>query len=84
MFIILFIITVITIIVAIVATLIVGKDVSSKINQYEAEGDSLKNELERSEKYEKSSLQVNIRSLSWIYVVLFFILILVCIAFLVF
>jgi len=68
----------ITCIVALVGTLLVGKDVSSKLKQYEAEGDTLENEIARSHDYETSSLRVNIKSLSWIYVVLTLVVIFVC------
>ncbi|MBS4177040.1 hypothetical protein [Lederbergia citrea] len=67
-----------TIIVALVGTLLVGKDINSKMQQYEAEGDTLENELARSHEYESSSLRVNIKSLSWIYVALGIVVFLVC------
>lgn len=67
-----------TSIAALVGTLLVGKDISNKLKQYETEGDTLDNELARSHEYETSSLKVNIKSLSWIYVGLTIVVILVC------
>ncbi|MBS4207516.1 hypothetical protein [Bacillus sp. FJAT-50079] len=69
---------IITGIAALVGTLLVGKDVSSKMKQYEAEGDTFENELARSHAYEKNSLKTNIKSLTWIYIVLGLVVFIVC------
>lgn len=69
-----------TSIAALVGTLLVGKDVSSKLKEYEKKGDTLENTLARSNDYETNSLRVNIRSLTWIYVVLTVVIIVVCLA----
>lgn len=69
-----------TSITALVGTLLVGKDVSSKLKEYEKKGDTLENTLARSNEYETNSLRVNIRSLTWIYVVLTVVIIVVCLA----
>lgn len=68
-------------IVAFIFTVIIGKEVGKKIESYEAEGNSPEAELARSREYETSSIR-NVRSLTWIYVVLFIIILVVCFAFL--
>ncbi|WP_280516945.1 hypothetical protein [Lederbergia sp. NSJ-179] len=57
-------------IIALIGTLLVGKEVSTKQEQYEMEGDSLKEEIARSHEYESASLKTNIKSLTWIYIFL--------------
>lgn len=69
---------ILTSIAALVGTLLVGKDISAKLKDYENEGDTLKDELARSHEYETKSLSVNIKSLSWIYVGLALVTIFVC------
>lgn len=69
---------IITSIAALVGTLLVGKDISSKLKDYENEGDTLQDELARSHEYETKSLRVNIKSLSWIYVGLALVTIFTC------
>ncbi len=75
---------IVTAIAALIGTLLVGKDISSKIKQYEDEGDSLENELARSHEYETKSLKVNIKSLTWIYVGLALAVIIVSLAILIY
>lgn len=65
-------------ILALIGTLLVGKDISSQLKDYEEKEDDFKNELKRSNEYESSSLRVNIKSLSWIYVGLALVTFLVC------
>ncbi|CAM4224373.1 hypothetical protein [Lederbergia lenta] len=65
-------------ILALVGTLLVGKDISSQLKDYEEKKDTAENELKRSHEYETSSMRVNIKSLSWIYVGLALVTILVC------
>lgn len=57
-------------IAALVGTFLVGRDVTRQMKQYEEEGDTAANELARSLEYEKTSLKVNIKRLTWIYVAL--------------
>ncbi|MBS4194072.1 hypothetical protein [Lederbergia citri] len=68
-----------TCIAALVGTLLVGKDISAKMKEYETEGDTLENEIARSHEYESKSISVNIKSLSWIYIVLILVVIFVSI-----
>ncbi|MBA4535760.1 hypothetical protein H1Z61_01070 [Bacillus aquiflavi] len=63
------------VVIALIMTLFVVKDVSKTIKKYEKNGDSLQNEILRSREYEVKSLKVNIRSLTWIYVVICLIII---------
>ncbi|MEK3886880.1 hypothetical protein [Bacillus sp. FSL K6-3431] len=65
-------------IVALVGTLLVGKDISAQMKDYEEEGDTIQNELARSNEYESTSLRVNIKSLTWIYFVLAIVVVIVC------
>ncbi|HLT55071.1 MAG TPA: hypothetical protein VK057_03100 [Bacillota bacterium] len=55
--------------VAAILTLIIFKEEERKMKKYEEEGDTAERELERSIKYEKTSLTLNIRNLTWIYVI---------------
>lgn len=57
-------------VIAFILTLLVVKDVSKTLQKYEAEEDTLQNEILRSHDYETSSLKVNIRTLTWLYAVL--------------
>ncbi|MBM7716648.1 hypothetical protein MHB50_09635 [Siminovitchia sp. FSL H7-0308] len=57
-------------IAALVGTFLVGRDVSRQMKQYEEQGDTPEDELARSLDYEKTSLKVNIKRLTWIYIVL--------------
>ncbi|MBS4199046.1 hypothetical protein KHA93_05170 [Bacillus sp. FJAT-49732] len=68
-----------TCIAALVGTLLVGKDISAQMKEYETEGDAIENEIARSHEYETKSVSVNIKSLSWIYIVLVLVVIFVCI-----
>jgi len=68
-----------TCIVALIGTLLVGKEISAKMNEYETEGDTIENELARSHEYETKSIKTNIKSLSWIYIILILLVIFVCI-----
>ena len=61
---------VITSIAALIGTFLVGKDVTRQMKRYEEEGDTAADELARSLEYEKTSLKYNIKRLSWIYVAL--------------
>lgn len=70
---------VITCIVALIGTLLVGKEISAKQKEYESQNDSLENEIARSHEYETASLKTNIKSLTWIYVVLIVVVIAACI-----
>lgn len=45
------------------------KQEETKMKQYEETGDSAKSELQRSHEYETKSLSSNVKSLTWIYVV---------------
>ena len=58
---------IVVLITAFFLTVSVIKDVDKKIQTYEANGDSLKDELERSYAYEKNSLKTNVKSLTVIY-----------------
>lgn len=69
---------VITMIAALVGTLIVGKDINRQMKKYEEEGDTFKDELARSHEYESASLKHNIKRLSWIYVALGLVTLIVC------
>ncbi|GFZ92170.1 hypothetical protein GCM10010978_33050 [Compostibacillus humi] len=55
--------------VAAILTLMIFKEEERKMKKYEEEGDTAEGELERSIKYEKTSLTLNIRNLTWIYVI---------------
>ncbi|WP_028389768.1 hypothetical protein [Bacillus cihuensis] len=73
------IITVILVgILALVGTLLIGKGISTQLKDYEEKEDTIKNELKRSHEYETSSLRVNIKSLTWIYVGLALVSFVVC------
>ncbi|RCW77172.1 hypothetical protein [Saliterribacillus persicus] len=65
------IITLLTIIsiVGLVATLLIGRQETKRIKQYEEEGDTAIDELKRSREYEKKSLKSNLPILSAIYIV---------------
>ncbi|MEK3889681.1 hypothetical protein [Bacillus sp. FSL K6-3431] len=65
-------------IIALVGTLLVGKDISSQQKSYEEKEDTLESELARSHEYETSSIRVNIKSLTWIYIGLALIVFVVC------
>lgn len=56
-------------IIALVATFMVIKQEERKMKQYEETGDTAKSELQRSHEYETKSLSSNVKSLTWIYVV---------------
>lgn len=68
-------------IIALAGTLVVGRDVSSQLKEYEVNGDTLENELSRSHAYEKTSLKRNVKSLTWIYVLLMLVVLGVCLVF---
>ncbi|MBS4217662.1 hypothetical protein KHA96_04945 [Bacillus sp. FJAT-49711] len=70
---------VITCIVALIGTLLVGKDINAQMKEYEAEGDTIENEIARSHEYETKSISVNVKSLTWIYVVLILVVVFVSI-----
>ncbi|RDW18093.1 hypothetical protein CWR48_10880 [Oceanobacillus arenosus] len=54
-------------VIALIATLLILKKEENKLKQYEAEGDTVENELQRSHEYESQSLKRNIPSLLWVY-----------------
>lgn len=62
---------VLVVIGSLVGTLYVGKEVNQTIKKYQAEGDSFKEQLHRSNDYEVSSLKKNIPMLTWIYIIAF-------------
>ncbi|OAK70116.1 hypothetical protein [Lederbergia galactosidilytica] len=80
----LIIIGVLVCILALIGTLLVGKDISSQLKEYEEKGDTLENEIKRSHEYESTSLQVNVKSLTWIYVALGLITLFVCLGILIY
>ncbi|WP_244861970.1 hypothetical protein [Siminovitchia terrae] len=71
---------VITSIAALVGTFLVGRDVTRQMKKYEEEGATSQDELARSLEYEKNSLGYNIKRLSWIYVVLGLVVLIVSIS----
>lgn len=71
-------------IISLILTLFVVKDVNQTLQKYEENEDTIQNELVRSHDYETSSLKVNIRTLTWLYTVLYLSVILFCLAFLFF
>ncbi|MFD1707674.1 hypothetical protein ACFSCZ_13165 [Siminovitchia sediminis] len=73
------IVSIIVCIAALVGTILVGRDVSRQLKQYEEEGDTLENELARSHAYEKTSLKYNVKRLSWIYAVVLLVVFIVCV-----
>ena len=62
-------ISAVVIIVSLVLTVRVLKEEDKKIKKYEGEEDSAANELKRSNDYEKESLTKNVKNLSFIYVI---------------
>lgn len=64
--------------IALIATLIVGKQVSQQIKEYEEEEVTAEDELQRSLEYEKKSISGNLKPLTWIYIALALATIFVC------
>jgi hypothetical protein len=57
-------------IAALIGTFLVGRDVTRQMKKYEEEGVTPADEHARSLDYEKTSLKVNIKRLTWIYIAL--------------
>lgn len=70
-------------VISFILTLLVVKDVSKTLRKYEADEDTLQNEILRSHDYESSSLKINIRTLAWIYAILLLAVIIVSIVFII-
>lgn len=68
-------------VLALILTAFIGKEVGNKIETYKAIGNSPHDELARSREYETSSFR-NVRSLTWIYTLLFIVILIVCLIFL--
>ena len=64
--------------IALIATLIVGKQVSQQMKEYEEQGVTPEEELQRSLDYEKKSINENLKPLTWVYIALALATIFVC------
>ncbi|WP_188207281.1 hypothetical protein [Alkalibacillus aidingensis] len=62
-------------VITLVSTLLIAKEQNRKIKEYERQGTTAKEELERSIEYEDHSLKSNVPMLSAIYIVSFVIII---------
>lgn len=65
--------------IALIATLLVGKQVSSQIKEYEEQGATHEDEFQRSLEYEKTIVNGKLKPLTWIYIALALATIFVCI-----
>ncbi len=71
-------------IIGFIMTLLVIRDVNGQIKKYESSGDTLQNEVARSHDYETSSLKTSVKSLSWINIILWIVIIIIALAFVLF